>query len=162
MKMDIKKQHEKKQVDFFDKISDVYPEIRPGYNEEIYKAISQFIETGPYYKIVEIGAGNGIATERINEIWNGEITLIEPSKKLSYLLKERFKNHSNKKIINEYFEKVKLEKGYFDAIFSATSFHWLDGKTKFRKYIKNIPEIQKRKIFVKVKMRKWKVEKMKS
>ena len=133
-----KKQHPS--VEFFDTFSDVYNEIRPAYNEEVYHAISAFLKPGPTYKILEIGAGNGIATERINEIWKPELTLLEPGKNLSRLLNEKFGSEPNIKIINDYFESAELENDYFDAVVSATSFHWLNSETKFTKYHKLLKE----------------------
>lgn len=135
--IDVNKQMNNKQpnqsVIFFDTFSDVYNEIRPTYNEEVYRAISAFLKPGLTYKILEIGAGNGMATEKINRLWKPELTLIEPSRNLSHLLREQFGNEPNIQIITDYFEDVELESGYFDAIFSATAFHWLDSETKFTK-----------------------------
>lgn len=118
-------------VNFFDTFSDVYNEIRPAYNEAVYDAIAEFLEPEATHKILEIGAGNGIATEKINHLWKLELTLLEPGKNLSCLLYEQFGNEPNIQIINDYFEDAELENNYFDAIFSATAFHWLNSETKY-------------------------------
>ncbi len=122
-----------KQVIFFDKITDLYNEIRPGYDERVFREIAEFLKPNQSYKLLEIGAGNGIATDKIIEFWQSELILIEPSKNLSRLLKTKYSGHSNIKIINDTFENAALETNYFDAIFAATAFHWLNSETKFIK-----------------------------
>src|SRR5699024_6445424 len=81
----------------------------------------------------EIGAGNGIATQKIHAFWPSKLSLIEPGLELCEILEERFKENPNIRIIQDYFENVVLEKNSFDAIFCATAFHWLDKKKKYRR-----------------------------
>ncbi|MDO5523060.1 MAG: class I SAM-dependent methyltransferase [Bacteroidia bacterium] len=127
-------------VEFFDTSSDIYNEIRPAYNEEVYTAISEFLKPGKTYKILEIGAGNGIATERIYDLWKPELTLLEPGKNLSRLLIEKFGSEPNIEIINDCFESAELKEEYFHAVVSATSFHWLNNETKYTKSHKLLKE----------------------
>lgn len=118
---------------FFNTFSDIYNEIRPEYNEEVFAEIAAFLKPDSTYNLLEIGAGNGLATDSISRIWPSELTLIEPGKNLSKLLKQKYSEQNHITIINDYFENAALENNSFDAIFAATSFHWLNAETKFIK-----------------------------
>lgn len=118
---------------YFSKFSDLYDEVRPGYSDDVYQEILKYLKVQPNLNFMEIGAGNGVATQEINRIWKPNLTLIEPGRELCDLLETRFQSENNIEIINDYFENVTFEKESFDAIFSATAFHWLDKKRKYRK-----------------------------
>lgn len=117
----------------FDTYSDIYNEIRPEYSEEVFVEIAVFLKPASTYNLLEIGAGNGLATDSISRIWTSKLTLIEPGKKLYRLLKQKYGEQKDITIINDFFENVQLENNTFDAIFAATSFHWLHAETKFLK-----------------------------
>lgn len=118
---------------YFSKYSELYDEIRPGYSDALFEEVAIYLAQDPDLKILEIGAGNGIATEKIHAFWPSELSLIEPGLELCEILEERFKENPNIRIIQDYFENVVLEKNSFDAIFCATAFHWLDKKNKYRR-----------------------------
>jgi phospholipid N-methyltransferase len=116
----------------FDINSQIYNNVRPGYPNEIYDIISTYKNFDINSNILEIGAGNGIASQEIYNQWNSKLTLIEPGNNFYGLLYNKFKNINNIKIENITFEQYRNEI-LFDAIFSATSFHWLDLATKYKK-----------------------------
>jgi SAM-dependent methyltransferase len=116
----------------FDSHSQIYDSVRPGYPQEIYEIISNYKKLGTNSNILEIGAGNGIASQEIYKKWKSKMILIEPGKNLCELLYDRFKNNKDITVKNKTFEKYQT--GYkFDAIFSATAFHWLDLSIKYKK-----------------------------
>ena len=117
----------------FDNNSQIYDSVRPGYPQEIYETISNYIKLDTNSNILEIGAGNGIASQEINNKWLSKMVLIEPGENLCKLLNNKFKNNKNISVENTTFEKYQNEYK-FDAIFSATAFHWLD---LTKKYIKS-------------------------
>jgi SAM-dependent methyltransferase len=116
----------------FDSHSQIYDSVRPGYPQEIYEIISNHIKLGTNSNILEIGAGNGIASREIYKKWESKMTLIEPGENLCELLYDRFLNNKNITVKNTTFEKYQTE-CKFDAIFSATAFHWLDLSIKYIK-----------------------------
>jgi len=116
----------------FDINSQIYNNVRPGYPNEIYDIISTYKDFDNNSSILEIGAGNGIASQEIYNKWQPKLTLIEPGNNFYGLLYNKFKNINNIKIENTTFEQYKSEI-LFDAIFSATAFHWLDLETKYKK-----------------------------
>jgi SAM-dependent methyltransferase len=116
----------------FDTHSEIYNDVRPGYPGEIYEIISNHKLFDKNTNILEIGSGNGIASLEIYNKWRPKLTLIEPGDNLCALLKERFNGNSDIRIYNTSFEEYD-DKMMFDAIFSATAFHWCDIKTKYIK-----------------------------
>ena len=116
----------------FDDNSEIYDNVRPGYPQEIYKTISKHIMLDKNSRILEIGAGNGIASQEIYSNWQSKMVLLEPGGNLCELLYSRFKNTKDIEVKNGYFEQY--ESAYlFDVIISATAFHWLDLSVKYKK-----------------------------
>ena len=116
----------------FDNNSKIYDEVRPGYPQEIYETISKHKNLDENSRILEIGAGNGIASQEIYNNWQSKMVLLEPGKNLCELLYNRFKNNKNIEVKNGFFEQY--ESAYlFDVIISATAFHWLDLSVKYKR-----------------------------
>jgi len=116
----------------FERHSQIYDSVRPGYPQEIYEIISNYKKLDTNSNILEIGAGNGIASQEIYKKWKSTMVLIEPGENLCQLLYDRFKNKKNITVKNTTFEMYQTEHK-FDAIFSATAFHWLDLSMKYKK-----------------------------
>jgi SAM-dependent methyltransferase len=122
----------KKDALHFDSNHLSYNNIRPGYPEEIYQTISEYKAFDEDSNILEIGAGNGIASQEIYERWKPTLTLIEPGNNFCELLRKQFNGIDEIKIIHTTFEEFENQIP-FDAIFSATAFHWCDPSTKYKK-----------------------------
>jgi SAM-dependent methyltransferase len=116
----------------FDDNFEIYDNVRPGYPKEVYETISKHIKLNKDSNILEIGAGNGIASQEIYNRWSPKLTLLEPGNNLVELLYRKFKLNKDITIKNTAFEKYE-SKIFFDAVFSATAFHWLDMATKYKK-----------------------------
>jgi SAM-dependent methyltransferase len=116
----------------FDAHSEIYNDVRPGYPKEVYDTISKYKSFNKNTDILEIGSGNGIASQEIYNKWQSKMILIEPGDNLCDLLKDRFNKNADVKIYNTSFEKYNNEIT-FDVIFSATAFHWCDIKIKYKK-----------------------------
>ena len=120
------------EASLFNKVASVYNEVRPGYPPEVYDAISKYVDYNKHSNLLEIGAGQGIATEEIYNRWKANITAIEPGINLYNIMKQKFENNKNISIVNSTFEYFNTDIKY-DGIFSATAFHWLDSEIKFNK-----------------------------
>jgi phospholipid N-methyltransferase len=116
----------------FDNNSQIYDNVRPGYPEEIYTTISKYKIFDANSNILEIGAGNGAASEEIYSKWLSKLVLIEPGTNLCKILSEKFNGNKKIAIENITFEKYQ-NKILFDAVFSATAFHWIDSEIKYKK-----------------------------
>jgi len=128
-----------KEALYFNSYFLTYDKIRPGYPTEIYKTIEKYKNFDENSLILEIGAGSGIASKEIYDMWHSKLTLIEPGANFCEILIEQFKNIDDVKIENTTFEKYE-NKTLFDAIFSATAFHWLDLSVKYKRAFKMLKE----------------------
>jgi SAM-dependent methyltransferase len=117
----------------FNPIANIYHEVRPGYPKEMYSQISKYKKFSFESKILEIGAGTGIATDELSENFNPNITVVEPCVDFFKILQKRFLGNHKIRIVNETFEKFDNYQCLYDGIFSATSFHWLDSNIKCEK-----------------------------
>jgi SAM-dependent methyltransferase len=120
----------------FDSIARLYDEVRPGYPKEVYEIVSKYKKFSSESSILEIGAGQGIATKEIYEYWNSKITALEPGKNLFNIARSRFADYKNIKLVNQSFEEFEDNQKLFDGIFSASAFHWIDPNIKYRKSYK--------------------------
>jgi len=116
----------------FDKVSDIYEEVRPGYGEDLYKHITAIKKYDDNSKILEIGCGTGIATKEIADFLQSKITAVEPGENLLAIARKRLGHYSNINFVNTKFEDFNTEE-LFDGIFSATAFHWIDPDIKYRR-----------------------------
>jgi protein-L-isoaspartate O-methyltransferase len=109
-----------------------YDEARSGYPKQLYETIEKTFSINANSKLLEIGGGNGIATEIISKLWKSNITVIEPGNNFVNMMKNKFKYNYNIKIVNTTFEEYKEEELY-DIIISANAFHWINKTIKYQK-----------------------------
>jgi SAM-dependent methyltransferase len=114
----------------FSRVADVYDEIRPGYPAAMYDAIAGTCAIGEDSRILEIGAGTGVATDEMRERWNPYITAVEPGIRLYEKLIARFGDSGKITLENTDFERYAPTER-FDFVVAATAFHWVDRKVRF-------------------------------
>lgn len=117
----------------FESNASQYNEVRPGYPQQIYEYIAKYKTFGEGSLILELGSGQGVATQEISDYWKPNILAIEPGSALCEIAIARLKKYSKVKIINTSFENYQHVEKKFDGVFSATAFHWLDSIIKYRK-----------------------------
>lgn len=115
----------------FNKIAQIYDDVRPAYPKQLFEDIRTNCETHKLTNILEIGTGTGIATKLLLD-FNLPITTIEPGKNLLDIAKRNLENEQQVTYIHSTFEEFETTKKY-DLIFSATAFHWLDKENKYKK-----------------------------
>ncbi len=108
----------------FDTIATKYEMARPGYSDELYKKLFEYIPIDSSSKVVEIGIGAGQATVPILKT-GCFLTAVEYGKNFSKLCIEKFKEYKNFSVINDKFENVFFPESQFDLVYSATAFHWI-------------------------------------
>ncbi|MDC7221120.1 MAG: class I SAM-dependent methyltransferase [Spirochaetales bacterium] len=116
----------------FNRIAPLYDNARPGYPTQIYDVIDIYSEISGTSKILEVGCGSGIATQEIFEKWQPSIVAIDPGLQLLEVARGKSKNNRKIEYLNCPFDEFKTPE-QFDAIFSATAFHWLDKRTKYKR-----------------------------
>ncbi|MBR6573737.1 MAG: class I SAM-dependent methyltransferase [Clostridia bacterium] len=116
----------------FDTVAPVYEKLRPGYVEELYRTLFEYIPIDESSKVVEVGSGGGQATLPILKT-GCELIAVEYGEQFSELLKEKFQGYHNFSVITGKFEDTAFEEGAFDLVFSASAFHWVPEKIGYEK-----------------------------
>jgi SAM-dependent methyltransferase len=115
----------------FEDTAQDYHIARPGYPAGMYNDIVRFCKLGSSTRVLEIGAGTGIATKELAR-FGCDIVAVEPGEKLSAIARQELAEYPNVKLVPSTFEDFAGDRP-FDIIFAATAFHWLDSATKYEK-----------------------------
>ena len=107
----------------FDTKVSLYEKMRPGYVDDLYKAIFDYVKIDENSRVVEVGSGSGQATLPVLKT-GCEVTAVEYGENFSELLKDKFKDYKFS-VLTGKFEDVELEQDKYDLVFSATAFHWV-------------------------------------
>lgn len=99
-----------------------YHDARSGYSSEVFAHLARLTDAGS--RILEIGAGTGLATEGLLKLSPRELTIIEPDPRLCQFLEGRFAS-SKPDVVCGAFLDAEVE-GPFDLIACAAAFHWLE------------------------------------
>lgn len=103
-----------------------YNEIRPPYPEQIYEFLLTTGALRANTSTLEIGAGNGLATRRLLDFGANPLTVVEPDKRFSPLLRSIVKLYKAEiHCIAASFEEAALPRRHYDLVAAATSFHWI-------------------------------------
>lgn len=116
----------------FDTVASTYEKLRPGYVEELYQALFDYIPIDENSNVVEVGSGGGQATAPMLRT-GCKLTAVEYGEQFSELLKDKFKKHRNFSVITGKFEDIIFEDNTFDLVFSASAFHWIPEKPGYEK-----------------------------
>lgn len=100
-----------------------YDDGRPPYPDEIFDTLERVAGLGPACRVLEIGAGNGLATGPILAA-GAHVVAVEPGANLAAILRARPGAERLEVILGD-FEVVPVD-GVFDLAVSATALHWLD------------------------------------
>jgi SAM-dependent methyltransferase len=103
----------------FDRVAEEYERVRPGYPPELVDAALAGAEIR---RVLEVGCGTGQLTEAL-AARGLDVEAVEPGANLAALARRRapgLRVHAGR------FEDVVLAEGAYDAVFSATAFHWVD------------------------------------
>lgn len=116
----------------FDTVASTYEKLRPGYPNELYQAIFNYIPIDKSCNVVEVGSGGGQATAPILKT-GCRLTAVEYGEQFSDLLKNKFKSFSKFSVATGKFENTDFEENAFDMVFSASAFHWVPEKEGYEK-----------------------------
>ena len=100
-----------------------YSEIRPDYPEAFFDDLRECGALGVGTRILDVGAGSGLASIQLLRHGASFITMLEPDVRFSSLL-SAIKTGTN--VVTSTLEEAALEPGAFDLVVVATAFHWLD------------------------------------
>jgi ubiquinone/menaquinone biosynthesis C-methylase UbiE len=109
-----------------------YHSARPGYPDWVYDLVVERCGLRPGAAAFEVGAGTGLATQRLLDLGADPLIAIEPDLRLADFMKETIRKEGLS-VIGSTFEQVTLPSASFDLGFCATAFHWLDEETALTK-----------------------------
>jgi SAM-dependent methyltransferase len=111
-----------------------YHEARPGYPQRVFDILRDRCGIGVGSRVFEVGAGTGIATQKLLRLGADPLVVVEPDERLASFLAETLAQTSPSiKLMVASFEQAELQPGWFDAGTSASVFHWLDEIESLRK-----------------------------
>src|ERR1700737_2130369 len=116
----------------FDEAADLYDRARPGSPPELFNDLADIADLRPGARILEIGPGTGQATVPLAER-KFQITAIELGPNLAAVARRMLARFPNVAVTVAAFETWPLPPESFDAVVSATAFHWLDPSVRVTK-----------------------------
>ena len=116
----------------FDTVASTYEKFRPGYPDELYKMIFDYITLNASCNAVEVGIGGGQATLPILKT-GCNLTAVEYGEQFSKLCMEKFKDYQNFSIVTNKFENMDFSDDTYDLIYSASAFHWVPEEIGYAK-----------------------------
>lgn len=116
----------------FDDVADAYDAVRQGYPPTLVDRVLERGGLGVGSRVLEIGSGTGKLTEVL--LGRGlEVDAVEPGPNMAAAARRRLGEARPVTFHIGRFEDVDLPEPTFDAVFSATAFHWVDPKVGWAK-----------------------------
>jgi SAM-dependent methyltransferase len=109
----------------FEEAPDLYDRVRPGYPEELFDDLACLVDLQSGSRILELGCGTGQATVSLARR-GYEVVAVELGAGLADVARRKLAPFRAVRVVNAAFEAWPLPAEGFDAVFAATSFHWID------------------------------------
>lgn len=116
----------------FDAVAELYDTARPGYPDAVYDDLVELAGIGPDCRVLEIGCGTGQATLPMAER-GCVITAVELGANLAAVARRKLASFQSVEVVVGPFETWPLPPEPYDAVVSATAFHWLDPEMRVGK-----------------------------
>ena len=116
----------------FDEIAAEYDRRRPAYPDELIDQACRVagIRSGDH--VLEVGCGSGQLTRGL--VARGlHVTAVEPGTSLIELARQNLEGAGEVDYVNAQFEDAPLPREQFQAVFSASAFHWIDPEVSWQK-----------------------------
>ncbi len=116
----------------FDEMAAEYDRRRPAYPDELVDRACQVARIGSGDRVLEVGCGSGQLTRGL--VARGlHVTALEPGKSLIALARRNLEGAGAVEFVNAQFEDASLPREQFQAVFSASAFHWVDPEVSWQK-----------------------------
>jgi len=109
----------------FGALAELYDEVRPRYSREVIETTAKYAGVSESSRVLEIGAGTGIATLPFAER-GCVIDAVEPSVEMAAVARRNLAHFPNVTIHDATLEEADLDTGQFDLVFAAQAWHWVD------------------------------------
>ena len=121
----------------FDAVAEAYDRERPSYPAELIDAACTIGALAAESRVLEIGCGTGKLTEALVE--RGLVVdAVDPGANMIAVARRRVRDSDRVDFHLARFEEVSLPEGFFDAVFSAAAFHWVDPKVGWAKAARSL------------------------
>jgi SAM-dependent methyltransferase len=114
----------------FDQAAELYQRARPDYPDELFDDLVHHAALSVGDKVLEIGCATGKATLPLAKR-GFTITCLEPGPRLASMARLNLHNHDVEVVETRFEEWHPDEGGFFDLVFAATAWHWLDPDLKY-------------------------------
>ncbi|WP_329204484.1 class I SAM-dependent methyltransferase [Streptomyces sp. NBC_00683] len=116
----------------FDEDAELYDRARPGYPPELYDDLAELAGARPGSRVLEVGCGTGQATVPL--AGRGcRITAVEAGARMAAVARRNLAGAASAEVVTARFESWPLPQEPFDAVVSATAFHWIDPAVRVAK-----------------------------
>jgi SAM-dependent methyltransferase len=116
----------------FDTVAERYDRVRPHYPRDVFDDIDGIGGLAPGSRVLEIGCGTGQAT--IDLATRGhEVVAIELGASMAAVARRNLAGFDKTEVVEADFESWDLPDAPFDAVVSASAFHWIDPEPGFAK-----------------------------
>ncbi len=116
----------------FDQMASDYDAARPTYPDEAIARVGAECHLTPQAQVLEIGCGTGQATRALAR-FGCRIRCLEPGPNLAKLARAKLAAWPDVEVVAEAFESAKELPRSYDAVVSATAFHWIDPQVSYTK-----------------------------
>ncbi|MEV6848795.1 class I SAM-dependent methyltransferase [Actinoplanes sp. NPDC051411] len=118
--------------DTFGEDAELYDRCRPGYPPRLFADLAAPAGLGPHTRVLEIGCGTGQATLPLAEL-GCTIVAMDLSPDMAAVARRNLAEFPNVTVVASAFEDWPPPAEPFDAVLSATAFHWIDPNVRMRK-----------------------------
>src|SRR5690349_5940224 len=109
----------------FDEVAAEYDGHRPAYPGELVDQACRAAGIGSGDHVLEVGCGSGQLTRSL-AARGLHVTALEPGENLVALARRSLADAGGVEFVTARFEDAVLPRGQFQAVFSASAFHWID------------------------------------
>jgi SAM-dependent methyltransferase len=116
----------------FDDVAAEYDRHRPAYPDELVDQACRVAGIRSGDRVLEVGCGSGQLTRDL--VARGlHVTALEPGQNLIALARQNLEGAEEVEFVNARFEDALLPREQFQAVFSASAFHWIDPEVSWQK-----------------------------
>ena len=109
----------------FDTVAERYHSVRPRYPDVLWNALFDSIALPPGARVLEIGAGTGVATAEL--VQRGcRVTALEPGTAMAAMIERDLGHTGLVEVVVSQFGEWEAPDEPFDLVVGATSLHWIE------------------------------------
>ncbi len=115
-----------------DQVAQRYDRARPGYPSALFDDIVSYAKLAGDARILEIGCGSGQATLPMAQR-GFRVDCVEPGAQMAAIARSNLADFPAVTVTCTDFERFSSPPASYDLLLSATAFHWVDPRIRFRK-----------------------------